>query len=174
MVAGRRSARRAGASARTALTSRNALLPLRRAVAARAARPHEVQRRRRATRSSCAAAAVAEHRRPRLRCGPSGASCTPCAADGVWVGNLHAQVHDEARAQADLAARPRRCSRWAGGAPAVLGGDRNTRRPAFAGLRAVRRARRRLACFAPRAAACATGPARRLSRRPGRTTRPAS
>jgi endonuclease/exonuclease/phosphatase family metal-dependent hydrolase len=48
---------------------------------------------------------------------------------GVWVGNLHAQAHSPARAQADIALAARRLAAWAGDGPAVLGGDFNVRQP---------------------------------------------
>ena len=103
MVAAGARARR-GAEARTALTSRNGLLALRRALAERCARPDEVLGRRRQRDPRRAAPAIAEHRRaaaallaraPRL---PRGARST-----AGWFANFHAQVHSEARAQADLA-----------------------------------------------------------------------
>ena len=49
--------------------------------------------------------------------------------DGAWVGNLHAQVHSEERAQADLALSARTMGDWAGAVPFVLGGDTNVREP---------------------------------------------
>jgi endonuclease/exonuclease/phosphatase (EEP) superfamily protein YafD len=39
-------------------------------------------------------------------------------------------VHSEARAQADVARAAEAVTRWASGAPIVLGGDFNVRRPA--------------------------------------------
>ena len=55
-------------------------------------------------------------------------------ADGVWVGNLHATAHDEARAQADLDRAAAALVRWSGGGRA---------RPSSAGTatRAPRRSR---------------------------------
>ena len=47
---------------------------------------------------------------------------------GVWVANLHAQVHSGARAQADTALAAETVARWAGSAPVVFGGDFNLRR----------------------------------------------
>src|SRR5947208_15871208 len=49
---------------------------------------------------------------------------------GVWIANLHAQVHSEQRARADLASAARAVTGWASGARIVLGGDLNVRRPA--------------------------------------------
>jgi endonuclease/exonuclease/phosphatase family metal-dependent hydrolase len=51
-----------------------------------------------------------------------------------WIANLHAQVHSEERAQADTVAAARHVLDWAGGEPAVLGGDFNTRAPRAPGL----------------------------------------
>ena len=85
MVAASRSPARRGATARSALTSRNSLLPLRRAIAARnpdlitptAAAP---------TRSSCAAGAIAEHRERELTRRPERRVMHGVALrDGGWV-----------------------------------------------------------------------------------------
>ena len=130
-----RSARPRGASART-----RADLAQRAAAAAPRGRrappgPHQVQRRRRQRDPRPRRGAIAEHRRapaapaaraprrPRRRAwqtAPGSATSTP-------------QVHDEARAQADLA--PRRGGGARGGPatrPLVLGGDLNVRRPGAA------------------------------------------
>jgi endonuclease/exonuclease/phosphatase family metal-dependent hydrolase len=54
---------------------------------------------------------------------------------GVWVANLHAQVHSQARAEADLALAARSALGWAGPeAPVVLGGDLNQRHPSAEGF----------------------------------------
>jgi len=50
-------------------------------------------------------------------------------ADGTWVANLHAQVGSERRARADSSAASAAARGWADGAPLVLGGDFNTREP---------------------------------------------
>jgi endonuclease/exonuclease/phosphatase family metal-dependent hydrolase len=122
-------ARAARAEERTALTSRNALLPLRRAAARRW--PDTV-------RSGGGGAnailvrrgTVTGHRRRRLRLWPERRVVHAVSLrDGPWVANLHAQVHSEARAQADLAAAAAAVSAWAAGAPVVLGGDLNVRQP---------------------------------------------
>src|SRR4051794_5706057 len=44
----------------------------------------------------------------------------------VWIVNLHAQVHSDARAYADIA---KAAARWASSPHVVLGGDTNVRRP---------------------------------------------
>ncbi len=53
---------------------------------------------------------------------------------GIWVGNLHATVRNDAAAvrEAQLAAST--LLRWAGPAPVVLGGDFNVRALSLAGL----------------------------------------
>ena len=119
------------ASARTAPTSRNWLLPLRRLVAERRpallgawgggadvilVRP--------------SAGSVAEHRIRTLRLLPERRVVHAVRlGDGTWVANTHGQGHGEQRAQADLARAGRALKAWAGAAPAVLGGDVNTFHP---------------------------------------------
>jgi endonuclease/exonuclease/phosphatase (EEP) superfamily protein YafD len=112
---------RLGASERLVLTSRNALLPLRRAVAIRwpdviksnGGGCNAILVRRRLT--------IVEHRRLRLCRLPERRWLHAVRlADGGWIGNLHAGgTMDEVR----LAARMMLA--WAGGAPFVLGGDFN-------------------------------------------------
>lgn len=53
---------------------------------------------------------------------------------GIWVANLHATVHDDAAAERDGSLAASTALGWAAGAPLVLGGDLNVRRPAPAGL----------------------------------------
>ena len=119
------------ASARTALTSRNWLLPLRRLVAEGwpallgswggganviLVRP--------------SAGRIAEHRTSTLRLLPERRVVHAVRlADGTWVANVHCQGHGEARAQADLARSARTVKGWSGTAPSVLGGDVNTFHP---------------------------------------------
>jgi endonuclease/exonuclease/phosphatase family metal-dependent hydrolase len=55
-------------------------------------------------------------------------------AGGVWVANLHAQVHSELRAQADIERAAGLVTGWAAGAPAILGGDFNVTAPAAPGF----------------------------------------
>ena len=122
--------RACGASARSALTSRNTLAPLRRLVAQHA--PDLI----RSNGGGCNAilvrgAAIIDHRVVVLRRRPERrVAHVVCLADGVWVANLHGQVHSEAHAQADLAVAATALDGWAGKqAPVILGGDTNTRRP---------------------------------------------
>jgi endonuclease/exonuclease/phosphatase family metal-dependent hydrolase len=128
--------RACGASARSALTSRNALLPLRRLVAERF--PDLIK----SNGGGCNTilvrdTAIAEHRILELRRAPERRVMHAVRlADGRWIGNLHAQVHSEAHAQADLAKAAAALDGWVpAGAPVVLGGDTNTRHPKAGDLR---------------------------------------
>jgi endonuclease/exonuclease/phosphatase family metal-dependent hydrolase len=56
---------------------------------------------------------------------------------GVWVVNLHATAHDEAAALRDGAAAAAAALRWAGGDAVVLGGDFNLRAPEWDGFTPV-------------------------------------
>jgi len=129
--------RDARAGARTALTSRNALPGLRRAIAVR--RPDLVKSGGGGANAILVRGqAIAEHRRRTLRCLPERRVVHAVRlADGTWVANLHAQVHSERRAQADVARAAGAVLGWAGGAPAVLGGDTNTRAPRAPGFAAI-------------------------------------
>jgi endonuclease/exonuclease/phosphatase family metal-dependent hydrolase len=129
--------RACGASARTALTSRNWLLALSRPAARR--RPDLVK--------SWGGGAnailvrgdrVVEHRLRTLRAWPERRVVHGVRLGrGWWVCNLHAQAHSEARAQADVALAAATASEWSAGAPVVLGGDLNTRDPVAPGFRHV-------------------------------------
>ena len=129
--------RACGASARTALTSRNWLLALSRPAARR--RPDLVK--------SWGGGAnailvrgdrVAEHRLRTLRAWPERRVVHGVRLErGWWVCNVHAQVHSEARAQADVVLAADTARAWAGDAPVVLGGDLNTRRPLAPGFDVV-------------------------------------
>jgi endonuclease/exonuclease/phosphatase family metal-dependent hydrolase len=127
-------ARACDADARTALTSRNALLALRRALARR--HPDLM----RSSGGSANAilvrgARITEHRRLTLRYRPERRVCHAVALEhGPWCANLHAQVHCEARAQADIARAAAVTLGWAHGGPVLLGGDLNVRRPIAPGF----------------------------------------
>jgi endonuclease/exonuclease/phosphatase family metal-dependent hydrolase len=124
------------ASARMALTSRNQLFALRRALGRR--RPELMK-----SSGGCDAILVRgeridAHRTLTLRWLPERRRAHAVRlASGLWVGNLHAQVHSEERAQAD----GRRAGAWladlAGDGPAVLGGDFNVREPQVPGWTVV-------------------------------------
>jgi endonuclease/exonuclease/phosphatase family metal-dependent hydrolase len=127
-------AKACGADARTALTSRNALLPLRRFVAERW--PDVI-------RSNGGGAdailvrglRITDHRVVTLRRRPERRVCHAVRLEGgLWCANLHAQVHSAQRAQADIERAAAATLAWAGDAPALLGGDFNVRRPEVPGL----------------------------------------
>jgi endonuclease/exonuclease/phosphatase family metal-dependent hydrolase len=117
-----------------ALTSRNFALPLRRVLADRW--PDLM-------RSSGGGAnailvrggGIAGRWRRRLRCWPERRVAHGVLLDsGTWVVNLHAQVHSDARACADLA---KAAERWREHPSVVLGGDLNVRHPRADGFAVV-------------------------------------
>jgi endonuclease/exonuclease/phosphatase family metal-dependent hydrolase len=123
--------RAAGAHARTALTSRNALLPVRRALAERF--PDLM----RASGGGANAIlvrghAIVEHRvvvltrRPERRVAHG-----VRLPGGLWVVNLHATAHAPERARADVL---RAAEAWGDADQLVLGGDLNLRDPVLPGL----------------------------------------
>jgi endonuclease/exonuclease/phosphatase family metal-dependent hydrolase len=124
------------ADARTALTSRNELLWLRRALAIR--RPDLVKSGGGGANAILvrrASARISDHRRVRLRRWPEQRVCHGVALDGgLWCANLHAQVHSAARAGADIARAAAATLAWARGWPALLGGDFNVTDPAAPGF----------------------------------------
>jgi endonuclease/exonuclease/phosphatase family metal-dependent hydrolase len=122
------------ASARTALTSRNWIPPLR--WLARCV-PDVVK----SWGGGCNAILVrglpiAEHRSATLRLRPERRVVHAARlGDGTWVANLHAQVRPPLNARSDIARAATTVLHWAGDAPLLLGGDFNVRDPAAAGLR---------------------------------------
>ena len=123
-----------GADQRSARTSRNVGLPLRRFVAERW--PDVIKSNGGGANAILVRAGpILEHRVARLRRLPERRIVHGVRlGDGTWIANLHAQVHSERRAQADIATAVRALLAWAGDAPLVLGGDFNTRTPAEHGL----------------------------------------
>jgi endonuclease/exonuclease/phosphatase family metal-dependent hydrolase len=126
-----------GADARTALTSRNACPALRRFVAERA--PDLIKSNGGGANAILVrhtAAAIAEHREIQLRRRPERRVChaVALAGGGAWIANLHAQAHSVAQAQADIERAAATTLRWAGDAPALLGGDFNVSAPAAPGF----------------------------------------
>jgi endonuclease/exonuclease/phosphatase family metal-dependent hydrolase len=109
-----------GAQARLVLTSRNALLPVRRAIAVRW--PDLIKSNGGGANAILVrGVAVEEHRVRRLSWLPERRWVHAVRlAGGLWVGNLHTGSYPE---QGRLAAATLRG--WAGGAPMVLGGDFN-------------------------------------------------
>jgi endonuclease/exonuclease/phosphatase family metal-dependent hydrolase len=126
-----------GASARMALTSRNSLLPLRRAIAAR--RPDLL----RANGGGCnamlvRAGTIREHRTRELTRRLERRVMHGIELEGAgWVVNLHASTHPPEQRHSDLLTAAATAREWAAGAPLVFGGDLNSLRPAFPGLRHV-------------------------------------
>lgn len=123
-----------GAERRHALTSRNALPQLRRALARR--RPELMK-----SQGGGANAILARRdrivahevqlltRRPERRVAHGvRLGC------GVWVVNLHATAHDTAAAERDGTTAAAAALRWADGDPVVLGGDFNLRAPRWPGF----------------------------------------
>jgi endonuclease/exonuclease/phosphatase family metal-dependent hydrolase len=123
-----------------ALTSRNALLPLRRALARRAP---DLMRSGGGSANAILGRGgerIAARARRRLRLWPERrvVHAVRLEPSGVWVANLHAQVHSGERAAADLALAARTVLGWAGpDAPVVLGGDLNRRRPRADGFTVI-------------------------------------
>jgi endonuclease/exonuclease/phosphatase family metal-dependent hydrolase len=128
-------ARACEADVRCALTSRNALLPLRHSVAMR--RPELLK----ANGGGCNAilvrglGGVRVHARRRLRVWPERRVLHAVrVGDGSWFANVHASTHPP-RARQDVALAAATTLRWAGGAPLVFGGDCNVvRAPQLPGL----------------------------------------
>ncbi|HZV74357.1 MAG TPA: endonuclease/exonuclease/phosphatase family protein [Conexibacter sp.] len=129
-----RLARACDAEQRRALTSRNALLPLRRALA----RPRPELMKAKGGGANAILVrrlGIAAHERRRVRTWPERRVVHAVRdGDGRWFANLHASVHDDARAHADVARARAAVLRWAGDAPAVLGGDLNVRDPYVSGF----------------------------------------
>ena len=126
-------ARACGAQASSALTSRNALLSVRRAIATRL--PDVVKSNGGGANAILVRGEIVAERRVLLRRLPERRVCHAVAlADGTWCANLHAEVHAAARAEADIARAASATRAWAAGAPSVLGGDLNVRDPRAAGF----------------------------------------
>jgi endonuclease/exonuclease/phosphatase family metal-dependent hydrolase len=120
-------ARACGAQASSVLTSRNALLPLRRALAER--RPDLMKSNGGGANAILVRPplAIEGERRVPLRWWPERRMAHGVRlADGTWIVNLHAQVHSERRARSDLA---RALAAWTDAASLILGGDLNVRDP---------------------------------------------
>lgn len=129
----------AGAEQRTALTSRNELLPLRRRVAERW--PDVIKSNGGGSnailvRPSAGLGQIAEHRRRRLRWMPERRSvhAVRMSGGGPWIANLHAQVRPHSETRKDLALAGATVRRWAADTPAILGGDCNVPDPEIAGF----------------------------------------
>jgi endonuclease/exonuclease/phosphatase family metal-dependent hydrolase len=128
-------ARACGAQQCHALTSRNALLPVRRALARR--RPELLKANGGGANAILVRdlGGIAAHARRRLCVWPERRVVHAVRdGEGRWFANLHATAHSDARAHADVA-KARACAlHWAGEAPLVLGGDLNVRDPYVSGF----------------------------------------
>lgn len=127
-------ARAAGATAFTVRTSRNQLQPVSRWIAEH--RPDVIKSWDGGANTILVRGhGVTEHRRLRLRLWRERRFMHAVRRDdGVWFGNLHATAHDVTKAQADLDRSAATLRGWAGAEPAVIGGDMNTKTPAFPGF----------------------------------------
>jgi endonuclease/exonuclease/phosphatase family metal-dependent hydrolase len=124
-----------GASARTALTSRNALLASRKAIATRF--PDVIKANGGGANTILVRGqAIIEHRCTTLRRRPERRVVHAVrTTDGAWWANLHAQVHSDEHALADASTAARALLDWSDGAPRlVLGGDTNVRKPVAPGF----------------------------------------
>jgi endonuclease/exonuclease/phosphatase family metal-dependent hydrolase len=120
-------AARAGAQQCTALTSRNALLTLRRAVAER--RPELIKSNGGGCNAILARAAIAEHRSLRLRVWPERRVAQLARlADGTCIVNFHGSAR-AGLAAAELERLWDGALAWAGEEPLIVGGDLNLRSP---------------------------------------------
>jgi endonuclease/exonuclease/phosphatase family metal-dependent hydrolase len=124
----------AGGDQHFVLTSRNALLPVRRAIAVRW--PDLI-------RSNGGGAnailvrgdQIATHRLLRLCLAPERRWLHAVGlASGLWVGNLHLTVRSDPGARREAAVAAATMLSWAGGAPVILGGDFNVRGLALEGF----------------------------------------
>jgi endonuclease/exonuclease/phosphatase family metal-dependent hydrolase len=130
-----------GAQERTVLTSRNWLLPLRRAISSR--NPDLLKANGGGANTILVRGDVREHRTRRLTRFPERRWAHGVRlADGRWVVNLHATTQplskEKPRTWAECRAAAETAREWAAGAPLVLGGDLNLYgRPQLPGLRHV-------------------------------------
>ena len=127
-------ARATGATARRALTSRNGLLALRRAISDRnpdllksnggGANAILVRR-----------GAITDHRERELTRKPERRVLHGIAlGGGGWITNVHASTHPPEQRRADLFLAAETALGWAGDGPLVFGGDLNSKQPAMPGL----------------------------------------
>ena len=127
-------ARAAGAQQRSARTSRNSLLPLRRFIAERF--PDLIKSNGGGANAILARGeTIAEHREHVLRRSPERRVVHAVRLQsGLWAANLHAQVHAPARARADIAVAAATVREWARDAAVILGGDFNVPDPGADGF----------------------------------------
>jgi endonuclease/exonuclease/phosphatase family metal-dependent hydrolase len=120
----------AQAEHRSALTSRNSLLPLRRAIASRA--PDVLKANGGGANAILARVPIGEHRQVELTRRPERRVAHGVRLiDGGWVVNLHATLRPEEGTRADVA---RAVAAWADAPRLILGGDFNLRKVDAPGL----------------------------------------
>jgi endonuclease/exonuclease/phosphatase family metal-dependent hydrolase len=126
-----------GVDQRLVLTSRNALLPLRRAVASRD--PELLKSNGGGCDAILVRGTITDHRTLLLARWPERRRAHGVRlADGRWLVNLHATVRNPPRALQEARRAAKAGQDWAAGAPLVLGGDFNLRGvPELPGLRHV-------------------------------------
>jgi endonuclease/exonuclease/phosphatase family metal-dependent hydrolase len=120
-----------GASHRSVLTSRNALLPLRRAIASRA--PDLLGANGGGANAILVRGRVLDHRAQRLTWWPERRWAHAVLLDDGWAVNLHASTHRVSWALRDTL----RAFRWAPKPLLVFGGDLNLKAVSLPGLRHV-------------------------------------
>ena len=126
----------AGADGRGVYTSRNTLLPARRALAMWI--PDVVKSEGGGANAILVRGRVKAHRWVELTREPERRVAHGVALeDGRWVANLHASLRPPERVRADAAATLANARAWAAGAHLVVGGDFNWRRPELPGLQRV-------------------------------------
>jgi endonuclease/exonuclease/phosphatase family metal-dependent hydrolase len=126
-------AQAARAQQRTQLTSRNWLLPLRRAISAR--NPDILKSGGGGANAILVRGQILEHRSARLRRAPEARWVHGVRLDDGWAVNVHSHNHPEALALSDTRAAIEAARDWADGAPLIFGGDVNLKRPPeFPGL----------------------------------------
>jgi endonuclease/exonuclease/phosphatase family metal-dependent hydrolase len=156
-------ARAADAEQRTVLTSRNTLLPVRRWIAER--RPDLIKANGGGANTILVRGdRIAAHAALRLRWRPERRMlhAVHLADAGIWVANVHATANPKPLARADMVRCGETVVRWAGAAPALLGGDTNVSDPTVSGFNDI--GGHRIDRFFTRGALAVVTPARALER----------
>ncbi len=129
-------ARACGAEPASALTSRNWLLPLRRAISSRD--PDILKANGGGANAILVRGAIRARARIRLTVLPERRVAHGVRlADGSWIVNFHATTDPKTRTRADAAKAREAALRWAAGAPVLLGGDFNLTHPDVPGFTRV-------------------------------------